>query len=148
LTNNVNHHTKIIENGEKLVIPIIPFIPPSQKGQKPNLVALLASSFLLIFLALGLVGFTLLNGMSISMIFAILGIIIVIASLIPMIVLLESKQSNSGTETPVRYVSRRPQPSEPTWTDHSKSRYEYCIDCGSLVDPTDFFCATCGLRLK
>ena len=130
------------------MIPIIPFIPSSQKGQKPNIVALIVSSFLLLFLTLALVGFTFFNGMSFNMVFVVLGIIILITSFIPMIVFLESKQSCHDTEKQVRYVSHQSQSLQPTWNKHSQTNYEYCFNCGSLVDISDFFCAICGSRLK
>ncbi len=130
------------------MIPIIPYIPPRQKGQKPNLVAFIVSSFLLLFLMLVLVGFPFLNGMSFNMVFVVLGIIIFIVSFIPVIVFLESKQTSPDTEKQVRYVSRPSQSLQPTWEKHSQTNYEFCVNCGSLVDTSDFFCATCGTRLK
>ncbi|PWI46503.1 hypothetical protein CEE45_16520 [Candidatus Heimdallarchaeota archaeon B3_Heim] len=148
MTNNVNHQPTKNEIGVKLMIPIIPYIPPSQKGQKPNLIAFIVSSFLLLFLTLALVAFPLLNGMSFNMVFVVLGIIIFIASFIPMFVFLESKQTSSDTGKQVRYVSRPSQSLQPTWENQPQNKYEYCLNCGSLVDRSDFFCATCGSRLK
>ena len=130
------------------MIPIIPYIPPQQRGQKPNSLALLSGTFLLLSLVLAFIGFMFFNGMSFDIAFVILGIIILIASFIPLIVALESKQSKSKIERPMRSVSRPYQLVQQTWDHHSQTKHEYCVNCGSVVDSSDFFCVTCGTRLN
>ncbi len=130
------------------MIPIIPYIPPSNDGQKPNLVGLLIASFLLIFLALGMIGIIFVKEISISSVFVILGIIMIIASVIPIIVVLESKQSNRATGRSIKYKVSPSNHLQTEWIDHSRLKYDYCSDCGSIVNRNDFFCTTCGNRIK
>ncbi len=130
------------------MIPIIPYVPPSQRGQKPNLLALIASIILLLFLMFGLIGFTFMNGMSINLVFVVLGIIVLIASFIPIIVVIGSRNSNTHSDYVTTHRPNPPKLSHSTWTEHSKSKFEYCTNCGSLVDFSDFFCTNCGVRLK
>jgi hypothetical protein len=103
---------------------------------------------LLLSLALAFIGFTFLNGMSINMVLVILGVVVLIASFIPMIVILGSKETKKESDRQLRYVARPSQSLQQTWENHSQNKHKYCIDCGSLVDFSDFYCATCGSRLK
>jgi hypothetical protein len=138
------------------MIPIVPYIPPGKKGQKPNSLLLAVSILLFLLLGFLIMAFSVNSDFSINWLFIILGVISLIAILIPILVAVESNQNSTPQEKPAIVNSAKYQTSvsQPTWEkpfssyrSHPPTR-QYCTNCGSLVDKMDFFCASCGERLE
>ena len=130
------------------MIPInVPIITSSDKrtnGRRPSKIGILISAILLstgTFLAFFLF---LTEGTSSPL--PVIGLIIMFMAVIMGLILFSVEEISETSSETERMDNRKAH--NISWdSDRSRRNTEYCPECGSLVEFSDSYCATCGSRL-
>ena len=131
------------------MIPIIvPFIPSSDRdhdGRRPTVLGILLSVIIL-SIGLFLAFFLFLTG-EFSSPMTIISVIMLLMVVCMSLVFATMIGTSTRSQTSEREEYRIRQPPIRDF-DRDRRDKEYCPGCGTLVDFSDSFCATCGSRLQ